>query len=287
MPPIDNSQANDAPIEDAPYDVIKKAMRGHALTAKQLAVQSGITTELIEFLLIETPIDKEPTEAQQQALCAVARVLGLNTQALLLLPTYRPKVQFPAEFALQQIVTEFGDAGVNAYIIHNGSDAYVFDTGTRSAPIFSYLNQHKLSLRALYITHAHRDHIAGLEDFPPELITFPEDLEHRGCHALGKGLQLTALDTSGHCTPSRAYLIEKEESDSAGPRPPSICLCGDILFAGSMGKTASPEHYLQSIHNASHHLLSLPFDTLLCPGHGPITSVGQELKHNVFLALPR
>jgi hydroxyacylglutathione hydrolase len=54
------------------------------------------------------------------------------------------------------------------------------------------------------------------------------------------------------------------------------------LFAGSMG--GAPNDYQKALHNNLEKLLSLPEDTLVCPGHGPLTTVANEREHNPFFA---
>jgi glyoxylase-like metal-dependent hydrolase (beta-lactamase superfamily II) len=61
---------------------------------------------------------------------------------------------------------------------------------------------------------------------------------------------------------------------------PSIAVVGDALFAGSMGKAGG--NLRLAIRKVCDQILTLPADTLVCPGHGPVTTVGEELAHNPF-----
>ena len=65
--------------------------------------------------------------------------------------------------------------------------------------------------------------------------------------------------------------------------PARFAVVGDALFAGSMGGVA-PELYAASLKANRQQIFSLPDDTILCPGHGPLTTVGLEKKHNPFYA---
>jgi len=253
------------PLEDDPCDVILKAMNGHGLAPQSLATQCNLPLDLIHQALNGTIAD-EPLQTIGQA-------LKLNPSALVGLATYLPTTTPTQE--LSQIVTPFGHAGVNAFIIRHGTSATLFDAGTEADPILAYLKQENLILDAIYITHRHHDHIGGLSAFPETPTFFAEDLPHGEVQSLADGLTLTSLETSGHFTPSRAYLIQGLSQD--------ICICGDILFAGSMGKAPSPEHFQQSLSHLRENIMTLPSDTLICPGHGPMTTVAQEAKNNPFL----
>jgi len=253
------------PLEDDPCDVILKAMNGHGLTPQSLATQCNLPLNLIHQALDGT-IPSEPLQA-------IAQALHLLPSALVGLATYLPTTNPPQE--LSQIITPFGHAGVNSFIIRHGASATLFDAGTEAAPILAHLEQEALILSAIYITHRHHDHIGGLTAFPKTPTYFAENLPHGEVKSFAEGLTLTTLETSGHFTPSRGYLIQGLSLD--------ICICGDILFAGSMGKAPSPKHFQQSLRHLQENIMTLPADTLICPGHGPITTVAQEAKNNPFL----
>ena len=245
-------------------------MRGHGLTPEKLAKQCAIPLETIHQFFNEA----EPvlTSIQRQT---IATTLDLSSSALAELPNYRPLTTHPEE--LTQIITPFGHAGANAFILRHENTATVFDTGTSATPILNDLRQKNITLNTIYITHRHNDHIGGLTTtFPNTPTIFAEDIPHGEVKTLAQGIELTALDTSGHFTPSRAYLIHGLEIP--------ICICGDILFAGSMGKSPTPERFRESLNHARKKIMSLPPNTLLCPGHGPLTTIAHEAKHNPFLA---
>lgn len=267
---LDSSTPLKLPLEDDPCDVIAKAMHGHDLDPLKLAQLCQLPIETVQQALRAGA----PT-INAAALESISDKLHLNSRALQSLPDYRPQVSLPPQ--LTQIVTPFGHAGVNAYLIQHGSNATLFDTGTDAAPLLKFLDQHQLTLDATYLTHGHHDHVGELDALPPYLPRyFAEDLPHGSSRKLAPGITLTSLDTSGHYSPSRAYFID-------GLSHP-ICICGDIVFAGSMGKAPNSKLYQQSIQLARSHLMTLPADTLLCPGHGPITSASLEAQHNPFLS---
>lgn len=265
-----SNHPSSAPLEDDPCDVIAKAMHGHRLSAEHLAKQSGLSIETIQHSLNESEAPLNDSQIE-----AVALALELSPSALADLPNYQPSVSPPKE--LMQIVTPFGHAGVNAFILRHGSSASIFDTGTDASPILHYLQQESLELDAIYITHRHHDHTGGLDAFSKTTTHFADDFVNGQEITLFPGIQLKALETSGHFTPSLAYLITGLDTP--------LCICGDIIFAGSMGKTPNPERYQQSLRHARNNIMSLPPSTIICPGHGPLTTVEQEARHNPFLSL--
>ena len=256
------------PLENDHGNVIAKAMNGHGITPEMLAEQCKLPIKKIHHAL-----DAKNHPADTSTLTSIAIALNLRPSALTGLSSFKPMTNRPPE--LTHIVTPFGHAGANVFIVKLGGHTILFDAGTSSAPITDYLKKENLTLDAIYITHAHHDHVGGLTTFPDTPTFFPDDLPHGTIKTLSSGITLTSLETSGHFTPSRAYVISGLSQ--------KICICGDILFSGSMGKTASPDLYRQSLRHLREHIMSLQKDTLICPGHGPITTVEQEAKSNPFL----
>lgn len=252
------------PLEDDPCDVIAKAMRGLGLGRSALAAQSGLAEACVEKILGGAVDDG--------ALQKIAPVLGLSAGALTGLPSYRPAAAAPPGFKM--ITSPFGHAGVNSFVLSRGREAVVFDTGTDATPILDYLAEKKLRPAAVVITHRHPDHTAGARDFGNTPVVFPEDMEHGQCDTRG-GINFTALDVSGHAKPAKAYYSE----DLSLP----VCVLGDCLFAGSMGGAKDPLDYRLALETLEKSILPLPENTVLAPGHGPLTTLDQEKQHNPFL----
>lgn len=259
----------ESPLENNASDVIGKAMKGHGFTPEILATQCALPLEIIHQAL-----DENAQAVASPLLETIAITLHLCPAALVGLASYRPTSPQPNE--LTQIITPFYHVGVNAFIIRHGTSASLFDAGTDPQPILDHLEKEGLQLDAIYITHRHHDHVGGLSGFPDTPTYFADDLPPGEKKSLAPGIQLMSVETSGHYTPSRAYIISGLTQ--------TLCICGDIIFAGSMGKTPDPDHYQQSLRHARENIMSLPAGTLICPGHGPLTTVGQETEHNPFLA---
>ncbi|HXZ27926.1 MAG TPA: MBL fold metallo-hydrolase, partial [Terriglobales bacterium] len=182
--------------------------------------------------------------------------------------------------------------------------ALVIDPGDDVEQILETLRRHRLTLRQIVITHAHIDHVGGamrlkratgapillnqndqallamldvqagwLGQPPPEKVTIDQEL--RDGDTVGAGaLRASVLHTPGHTQGSVCLYFPAEKK----------LLAGDTLFAGSIGRTDLPggssEMILRSLHQ---RVLALPDDTLVVPGHGPLTTIGEERESNPFL----
>ena len=255
------------PLEDDVCDVIGKAMHGLGLSLAQLAKITNLPEGDINTALTGQYDDR--------ILKQMAATLELSPSALIGLPSYQPDASAPD--GLVRIVSPFDHAGVNAYLIIMGQHALAFDTGTDADLLIEYLEQHQLVLDALYITHRHHDHIAGIQRFEQTRIIYPEDTQHGQTENSHSGNKLTAIDVSGHMNPAKAYYYD-------GLSVP-VCIIGDSVFAGSMGKSPDSESYKLALKTAKENLMTLSSNTVLCPGHGPLTTVGLEKVHNAFLGL--
>ncbi|MEO1858158.1 MAG: MBL fold metallo-hydrolase [Rubritalea sp.] len=246
-------------LEDDFNDCLSKAIRGHGCTIAQLALLAGINEGRITACI----------NGQEDAavIHMLAPHLQLNADNLLQLKEYDPQThRIPG---LTQVTSPFGHLGVNAYIVHSSKGALIFDTGTDS----SKLHVLAPSPAHLFITHNHPDHTAGVIEFAHCQKSFPEELSHGDNMQFGK-LYIKILDVTGHYNPARAFFIQGLE------RP--ICIVGDSIFAGSIGKCMSTESYSTALANIRDHVLKLPNETILCPGHGPLTTVGLEKDNNPF-----
>ena len=88
------------------------------------------------------------------------------------------------------------------------------------------------------------------------------------------GLRIDLLQTSGHSVGGITYWVRGLQ------RP--VAIVGDAIFAGSMG--GGMVSYEDALRNNREKILALPEETVLCPGHGPLTTVGEERQHNPFFA---
>jgi glyoxylase-like metal-dependent hydrolase (beta-lactamase superfamily II) len=161
----------------------------------------------------------------------------------------------------------------------------VFDTGFDAKLILGTIAAERLQLGHIFITHTHHDHIAALGDLraaappakvhsnsrnaPPDQRNRPGETVHIG------GLRVTYRETPGHAADGVTYLVGNWPGGS-----PQIAIVGDAIFAGSMGR--GNQSWDLARQKVREHILSLPAETLLCPGHGPLTTVAEETANNPF-----
>src|SRR5205085_8271033 len=131
---------------------------------------------------------------------------------------------------------------------------------------------------------AHPDHVADLTHLAKETgapVYTPEDEPAPGAESFeeGKHWKLGALDvdtrkTWGHSRGGMTYVVNGLSR--------KLAVVGDAIFAGSMG--GGNVSYRDALRTNLDKILTLPDDTVICPGHGPMTTVGEEKKHNPFFA---
>jgi len=197
-----------------------------------------------------------------------------------------------------------GPLEVNCYII--GCDktkkAAVIDPGGHVPEILEILKNRELDVVMIINTHGHFDHIGGNGDLMKatgaELIIHCDDqplMERASDHAAVFGLQTeispqpTRVLKGGETLPLGELSLQIIHTP--GHSPGGVCilvedylLVGDTLFAGSIGRTDLPGgNHQQLIANIKEKLLPLPEETKVCPGHGPMTTIGEEKHYNPFL----
>jgi glyoxylase-like metal-dependent hydrolase (beta-lactamase superfamily II) len=196
----------------------------------------------------------------------------------------------------------------NAYLVgeSNTKKAVVIDPGYEGDKILARAKMLELEIEAIWLTHAHFDHIggtgtvaAGLTPAPPVAL-HPEDLwlwEMQGGAALfgldnvdpgprpsilldhGMDLNLgktefKVLHAPGH-TPGHVMFYCPSES---------VLFCGDVIFQSSIGRTDLPRgSYAVLLESIREQVMTLPDETRLLNGHGPETTVGRERVYNPFL----
>lgn len=264
------------PLEDSFTDILGKAQRGAKLSDADLATQAGVP--------VETLTRVKAGDVDPQALSRLAKPLRLGPDTLL---ASAQKAWYPRPHAVEglaQFNTTYEDMTVNAYLVWDPAsrEAAVFDTGADVRPILQTVAAKQLTVKLILLTHTHPDHIADLarlkkETGAPTYVCALESTEGAETFQAGRSFQLGRLSvetrqTSGHSVGGITYVI-------LGLAVP-VAVVGDAIFAGSMG--GGGVSYPDALSNNRRHLLSLPDPTVLCPGHGPLSSVGEEKQHNPF-----
>ena len=197
----------------------------------------------------------------------------------------------------------------NAYVLHlpGRTDCLVVDPGLNPERILAAVDEERLAVAAILITHGHADHIAGnaavKERFPgaplivgrgdaakltdPELnlsarfgcaVTSPpaDRLVDEGESLDFAGIPLEIFETPGH---SAGHVVFVHRGGS-----PWLVLGGDVLFQGSVGRTDIPGGSFDQLRAAiEQKLFVLPDDTIVLPGHGEPTTIGRERRLNPFV----
>src|SRR5438270_7112987 len=267
------------PLEDNVGDIIGKAQRGLGISDSELAEKAGASSQKIREL--------REGDVDEAVLLSVAPILRLDGLALLGLAKgeWRPE-KIEATDGLAQFNSDYDGMAVNAYLAWDPTTraAAAFDTGGDCKEMVRFAHRHKLNVQLIFLTHAHADHVAdlpslreetGADVFAPakEPVPGAEPIDEGKRFQLGN-LQIETRLTWGHSPGGVTYVI------TGLSRP--VAVVGDSLFAGSMG--GGNVSYRDALQNNLEKILTLPYDTILCPGHGPMTTVGEEKRHNPFFA---
>jgi glyoxylase-like metal-dependent hydrolase (beta-lactamase superfamily II) len=268
---------NNIPLEDNFNDIIGKAQRGSTLNDEQLATRAGISLSTLGRL-------KEGT-FDEEAARKLAAPLKLKAEALVELGK---KAWYPKDrsgtIGLASFNTPYGDITVNSYLVWDPktSQGVCFDTGADSRAMLKFAKDKGIRIQSILLTHTHPDHIADLATLKTatQAAAFVSKLEPTdGAETFEPGhsftvgtLKIETRLTSGHSRGGITFVV-------AG-LPNGIAVVGDAMFAASMG--GGGVSYADALKNNREKILTLPDDTVLCPGHGPLTTVGEEKVHNPF-----
>jgi hydroxyacylglutathione hydrolase len=267
------------PLEDNHLDILGKAQRGLKFSDDELIRRAGISAAELAQLRAGN-ILPEP-------LARLATTVRLGPQALLAAARKSWRPQSVSVAGLKTFTTQFEDMTVNAYLVWDAATkkAIAFDSGADATGMLAFAATNGLTIELILITHTHDDHIVDLDrlrektgarvwlgDKEPALVgteTF----------SAGKKFQAGALTiasrlTWGHADGGITYVV------SGLARP--VAIVGDAIFAGSMG--GGKVSYADAHRTTCEEILSLPDETIVASGHGPLTTVTEEKIHNPFFA---
>ena len=271
--------ANSIPLEDTSADIIGKAMRGLNKNAAEVARLAGVSEAEVSAL--------KDGHFDAAVVHAVAPVLGLGGEALVLLGEGRWFPKATQVNGLECFNTPFHDMTVNSYVAFDRKTgtAVAFDTGADCSEMLTFVEREGLTLELILVTHSHADHIldlaklqqvTGAKAYTGRLEPVEGAVPFEAGHAFTCGnLKISSRSTWGHSKGGISYIIEGLEKP--------LAVVGDAVFAGSMG--GGSVSYADALRTNRAELLSLPGETVLCPGHGPLTTVAEERLHNPFFAV--
>jgi len=208
-----------------------------------------------------------------------------------------------------------GPLMVNCYIVGDEEtrEAGVFDPGGNAGEILDTLAAENLTLACIVNTHAHWDHVGGNRELQeatgaPILVHAEEapslgavssrarvygsqatDSEASRFLQEGDSLEIGAiaidvLDLRGHSPGGLGFVLQGEIEVDGDRRRVTAVICGDALFAGSIGRTDFPGGDMELLlDNIRKKIFTLSDDALVLPGHGPVSTVGREKQTNPFL----
>lgn len=250
-------------LEDGFTDVIAKAMRGLGIDVASLAKAAGISACEIDNLL-----GGVSNEAVSRALCPA---LGLDADALMALPRYLPLPV--AMTGVRRIELPFGKWSVNAWELEMNGIRLLFDAGYGARDILEKISPY--GLEALLVTHAHSDHIGGVSALAAAGVRVFTETEALVTKKFSFNLlELESVDLSGHCAPATGYFVNGMVRQ--------LFIPGDALFAGSMGGCKTCEAHELAGRTLRAALVQAEPGCVILPGHGPATTVAEELVSNPF-----
>ncbi len=275
------------PLEDDFCDILKKARTGQGLSVGEVAKITGLPGGDISAL------ERGDQPRDRAEVRALAKALGLRGEPLeqIAVDKWEPVAQRTPPW-VEMVQGSINGYGVQGYILHDGGEALLVDTAYNAPAMLDLLRRRGLRLIGVCLTHGHADHADGIEQILGQrevpVYLGPEDEGLLGWRPRA-GLFVTPVDgmairvgnrtvrcmtTPGHTPGGICYRLDDEQLP--------VCFVGDTLFAGSIGRSNPKELYATHLNSVRDRLLTLSPDYRLFPGHGPATTVEEELDHNPF-----
>ena len=270
-------------LEDHLGDIIRKARNAAGLSAGAAAKVACLPAREFETLEASGRCVGTPD------LRALAGLIGLHPSKLegIACGWHPEERSLGCWRELRQITTSQGGNAVNCFLAWDPEtrEAALFDTGWEAPPAVRLIEEHRLTLRHLFVTHSHQDHVAALKPLRSrfaDLVVHPSPEFRRSggmkvttaSVAVGR-LRIGGRNVPGHADDGMVWLAENWPDQA-----PAVVFAGDTIFAGSMARGFISASLLRQ--SVREQILALPAETLIGPGHGPVTSVGEELAHNPF-----
>jgi len=274
------------PLEDELGDVLEKAMRRAGLTEEVLARRARVAPASIHDAI------NYRSELTGDEIRRLAAALSLNEIGLCALGCGRYPLPALAAlpFCVYPLRMKHGIGVANAYLVTEcGSSAGVlFDTGPGIEALEAVWPRMVRKVAAVFLTHVEGEHTGGLcevvERFGVSAAYCPAGIAAPCGEPIGEGerkifgnFSVKAFSTPGHTPAHNCYLVET----AAAGRSTPLLVAGDLFFAGSIGAA----HFCQKrlATNLRRMLEAVPAQTVIAPGHGPMTTAENEMRYNPFV----
>jgi glyoxylase-like metal-dependent hydrolase (beta-lactamase superfamily II) len=270
-------------LEDDPADLLRKASRGAGVDPAALAHRTGIDARAIAAWLKG---DGVPSDDQARAAATVLR-LDPGKFADACARRWYPGAEVPHD--VRHHPHDPHPSNGYIFFLQDGKTAALVDPAGYPPTLLRAVNEGPYALRYILITHKHADHCDATADvaraFPTaKIVMHRADVKAIGSLAqraipitdgdelpFGDDAAIRMLHTPGHTDGSSCFLFR------------STVFSGDTLFAGSVGGIfADVSTYDDLLASVRFKLFSLDDDTVVMPGHGPPTTIGEEKAHNPF-----
>lgn len=270
-------------LEDHAGDVLRKARLGRGIPLERVAAAARMRTEqLAQF-------EERGELWDGMDFDAVSKLLNLDGDKLRRIAEgWLPAAHELSRWqCLRKIENDTGGMAVNCFLLWDRSsrEAALFDTGWVAGPIADLLEQFQLGLKHIFITHSHHDHVAALGELRKQASDAAvhsnsshapksQKLRKGECFSVGE-LNIAWRETPGHAADGVTYVV-----DGFPDEAPPVAVVGDAVFAGSIG--GALKHFELARQRVREEILTLSDAALICPGHGPVTTVGEQRDCNPF-----
>ena len=278
------------PLEDDFCDILKKARTGQGLSVGDVARMTGLPGGDI------TALERGDQPRDRAEVRALAKALDLRAKPLeqIAIDKWEPVAQRTPPW-VEMVQGSISGYGVQGYIVHDEGEALLVDTAYNAPAMLDVLRRLGLRLVGICLTHGHADHADGIQQIlghrEVPVYLGPEDQDLLSWRPRADvlvapidGLSISVgrrrvycVTTPGHTAGGICYRLD----DAQLP----VCFVGDTLFAGSIGRSNPKELYSAHLNSVRDRLLTLSPDYRLLPGHGPATTIEEELDHNPFATI--
>lgn len=188
-----------------------------------------------------------------------------------------------------------GALSTNCYIIYDNGEALVIDPGYIDEKISDFIDENKLKLKLIYLTHCHFDHMLGAlwlkEKYGVNIACIDKEVENLNNADVNLSLRMTGKKLTIECDKSfcendvinvgnlsfRVIHTPGHTSGSSSLYGDGILISGDTLFSDCFGRCDLPtSNFSQILKSVSEKLYVLPKETVVYPGHGDTTTIGDR-----------